>query len=419
MKKENKMYLLVVASVIILYLLLRKPASTQTPTDTKTQSNARTVADWPVTTTPPPVDNNVCEFPPKITNLDITPDLLKIRVGGNSGTIRVQVLTDDGNFSVVHSVDLYHAPDDIEIPLPGLQEGTYIVKVFSVWCEGPEDTLLVYVGEESPTITTLKPSWIQKVDITRQVSTGDTSVWIDGAEDTELRISRVTGTPQPTGKDHNNVTWTHETWQSGDTEWSGDHDKVVRANPISPLNAGLLQAITYYFDFRRGSNPGQIFRIAYTIPAGDLSYISILPGVTPDPPVEPDPEELEQLSGVNYSVVSPDGTRKLEVIDSRRVKLAIDNSGVITDTYHEDTESGGRRTAEMFPGLYNVYYVIGTDIYDLLSEITLPKGLYYIDKIYARASLFPTKESVVNNIIGLTPENDDCFDVANLILKVV
>lgn len=417
-KEKNRRVFIIALIFVFLVWVFRKRETPQQP-ETITRTNARAVADWPFQPDPEdPEEPNICSDPPVVSEIvEFTGDVLKVHIAGNSGTIRVDILDED-SFDVLFTQDVAHIPDSVHtFNLPGLAPGGYIVRVISVYCEGPESSLLAYIEEEEepeePTIITEKPAWVGRADITRQASTGDTSVWVDPSG-LELQVSRTSGNPQPTGLDHNNQPWNSETWQAGDSQWSGDYSKVYRLNPVSAGNGGLLQGVTYNFDFRRITDPLTIYRIQYTVPAGDLSYISLLPGTTPPDP----PEELDQLSGIQY-IQSPDGTRKLEIIGSRRVKLAISNSGVITDTYHEDTESDGRRTAEMFPGLFNIYYVIGADIYDLISEIVLPPGLYYIDKIYARASKFPTKVSVVNNIIGLTPENDDCFDIANIILKVV
>lgn len=433
MKKENKMYLLIIICAIVVYLLLRKPSASG-DNSTIDKANARTVggvSDWPVTTTPSPVIDPDPEtfLIYAYSNLSENGIDLYIESGPSVGWIDFNVLR-QSDFtgigypgSVVLGTDMTvrtgeNAIYRFNFPSP-LDQGDYVVVAKPQRIEGAYSYVYISIvaDHSEPIITTDLPAWLTKIDITRLNATNETSVWVIPSG-IEMRVSNKAATPQPTGKDHAGQNWDNTTWQPGTSQYAGDHNRVYRLNPPTIGVNGIESEETYYFDFRRSAYPNTIFRVEYTVPDTDLMFVSLLPGIVP--PVDPghDPEELDQLPAVEY-IQSPDGIRKLEILGSRRVKLAISNTGVITDTYHEDIEAGGRRTAEMFPGLYNVYYVIGTDIYDLLSEITLPKGLFYIDKIYARASLFPTKESVVSNIIGLTPENDDVFDVANIILKVV
>ena len=141
-------------------------------------------------------------------------------------------------------------------------------------------------------------------------------------------------------------------------------------------------------------------------------------GIVPVPIPDPAPTgSLPPLpSGVERS---QSGNWEARFITGHRKDIKIDSEGKITDHFPDKYDQNGQRYSDLNGSRYNAYYLLYSHPIPDLKGLKLPTGLHYLQKMYVRASNFPTWESVNKAWWGLSPEDQKLLEVANTELLVV
>lgn len=173
---------------------------------------------------------------------------------GNYSTKVTNVTT--GNIYVFGNIQYTGADQSVTVDHPG----PYTVEVVDLVAE---------ISAVPPTESANKPAWVNRVAITMDVDSHQSTFYLDATVPTQMNITRPG--QQPSGIDHNNVPWNENTWQVGDTSYPQDgYGRLFRYNPASLGVDGLQPNTLYTIKLRRSSNLLDVFVFNYTTPASSV-----------------------------------------------------------------------------------------------------------------------------------------------------
>lgn len=127
-------------------------------------------------------------------------------------------------------------------------------------------------GIDTPTETTVKPPWLNRLSITLNKDSHESTLYLHATSGTSMRLAATSGA-QPYGISTGGLVWDSNTWLPGTSQDTGtDYSELFRANPASYATGGLEAGREYAIYIRRDSDPYTVFKKVFTTPSDSVIY---------------------------------------------------------------------------------------------------------------------------------------------------